>query len=68
MEKKNDEIRMLENEIQICKADTEQSIEAQMTELTEIDIVNQSKSLSADLKMDEQTRMLRKILKLTRIF
>ena len=62
---------MLENEIQICKADTEQSIEAQMTELTEIDIVNQSKSLSADLKsrkMDEQTRMLRKILKLTRIF
>ena len=40
---------MLENEIQICKADTEQSLEAKMTEFTEIDLVNQSKSLSADL-------------------
>lgn len=61
LERKNDEIRMLENEIKIYKADAEESIEAKMTELAEIDIIYQSKSASADItstKMAEQTDLL----------
>ena len=52
---------MLENEIKIYKADAEESIEAKMTELAEIDIIYQSKSASADItstKMAEQTDLL----------
>jgi len=61
LERKNDEIRMLENEIKIYKADAEQSIEAKMTELAEVDVIYQSKSASADIKstqMAEQTSLL----------
>ena len=62
---------MLENEIKIYKADAEQSIEAKMTELAEVDVIYQSKSASADIKstqMAEQTSLLRKIFKLIMIF
>jgi len=61
LERKNDEIRVLENEIKIYKADAEQSIEAKMTELAEVDVIYQSKSASADIKstqMAEQTSLL----------
>ena len=62
---------MLENEIKIYKADAEQSIEAKMTELADVDVIYQSKSASADIKstqMAEQTSLLRKIFKLIMIF
>ena len=62
---------MLENEIKIYKADAEQSIEAKMTELAEVDVIYQSKSASADIKstqMAEQTSLLRKIFKFSKIF
>ena len=62
---------MLENEIKIYKADAEQSIEAKMTDLAEVDVIYQSKSASADIKstqMTEQTSLLRKIFKLAMIF
>ena len=71
MERKNDEIRMLENEIKIYKADAEQSIEAKMNELAEVDVIYQSKSASADIKstqMAEQTSLLRKIFKFSKLF
>lgn len=58
---------MLENEIKIYKADAEESIEAKMAELAEVEIVYQSKSASADItstKMTEQTSLLRQIFKL----
>merc|ERR1711931_160676 len=61
LERKNDEIRVLENEIKIYKADAEQSIEAKMTELAEVDVIYQSKSASADIKSTqtaEQTSLL----------
>ena len=62
---------MLENEIKIYKADAEQSIEAKMTDLAEVDVIYQSKSASADIKstqMTEQTSLLKKIFKLAMIF
>ena len=58
---------MLENEIKLYEADSEQSIEAQMNELAELEVINQSKSASAGdtiTQMAEQTSMLRKIFKL----
>ena len=57
---------MLENEIKLYEADSEQSIEAQMNELAELEVINQSKSASAgetSTQMVEQTNMLRKISK-----
>jgi len=57
---------MLENEIKLYEADSEQSIEAQMNELAELEVLNQSKSASAgetSTQMVEQTNMLRKIFK-----
>jgi hypothetical protein len=59
--RKNDEIRMLENEIKIYKADAGESIEAKMSEFTEVDVIYQSKSGSAtktSSKMAEQTSLL----------
>jgi len=61
LERKNDEIRMLENEIKIYKADAEQSIEAKQMELSEVEVVYESKSGSANItstKMAEQTNLL----------
>ena len=54
---------MLENEIKLYEADSEQSIEAQMNELAELEVLHQSKSASASdtvTQMAEQTSMLRK--------
>ena len=54
---------MLENEIKLYEADSEQSIEAQMNELAELEVLHQSKSASAGdtvTQMAEQTSMLRK--------
>merc|ERR1711970_847515 len=61
LDRKNDEIRMLENEIKIYKADAEQSIEAKQMELSEVEVVYESKSGSANItstKMAEQTNLL----------
>ena len=71
LDRKNDDIRMLENEIKLYEADSEQSIEAQMNDLAELEVLNQSKSASAGdtiTQMAERTNMLRKIFKLIQIF
>lgn len=64
MEKQNDSIRALENEIQIYKADAEETIEQKRAKLKEIEAVYHQKSSeqsAMELEMNEQERLLEQL-------
>merc|ERR1719410_1507142 len=64
LEKQNDSIRALENEIQIYKADAEETIEQKRAKLKEIEAVYHQKSSeqsAMELEMNDQERLLEQL-------
>merc|ERR1719378_710452 len=64
LEKQNDTIRALENEIQIYKADAEETIEQKRAKLKEIEAVYHQKSSeqsAMELEMNDQERLLEQL-------
>lgn len=64
LEKQHDDIRALENEIQIYKADAEETIEEKKSKLKDIELVYNQKSSEhgkMELEMQDQERLLEQL-------